>query len=78
MSEVLTSAKGTTFYVLTVAGEHGVPPPSPKSQKDEAPEKAGETFVTEAPPKEEAEEELPDYIKVANVSNSLLNDVKKQ
>ncbi len=26
VSEVLATAKGTTFYVLTVAGEHGIPP----------------------------------------------------
>ena len=25
VSEILSTAKGTTFYVLTVAGEHGVP-----------------------------------------------------
>ena len=68
VTEVLQTERGTTFYVLTVAGEYGVPEDAEGEDKDkeagadkgdDEPLAVGGAFVTEVPPaeKEGAEEE---------------------
>ena len=92
VSDVLTSAKGTTFYVLTVAGEHGVSPPTVRSHTptgdqnaDEGQEEQGKekAFMTDVAPKdgeeeEEEEEVSPPYIDAVDVPDSLIMHIKKQ
>jgi hypothetical protein len=62
VDQVLTSTKGTAFYILTVAGEHGVQEESAAEHEDE----------TAAP------ESLPPYIQTINVPDSIIKAVKKQ
>ena len=43
MSEVLSTAKGSTFYVLTVAGDHGLP-----AEAEEKPRKSKSKVVAKS------------------------------
>lgn len=69
VKEVLSTSKGTTFYVLTVAGEHGL------AEGDS--ERVGEAaFMTES---EEGENqaEVAEYIKNITVPESLFVELRK-
>ncbi|KAI8518615.1 hypothetical protein Bbelb_046320 [Branchiostoma belcheri] len=63
--EVLTTKKGTSFYVLTEAGEHGIPP--------EADATSEPVFLTES----ETKEDLPAYIENVKLFKSLFVELKK-
>ncbi|XP_066293451.1 coiled-coil domain-containing protein 180-like [Branchiostoma lanceolatum] len=63
--EVLTTKKGTSFYVLTEAGEHGIPP--------EADSTSEPVFLTES----ETKEDLPAYIENVKLFKSLFVALKK-
>lgn len=78
MSEVLQTKKGTTFYVLTVAGEHGIPAEKPATQDTEKQEKAGTSaFMTEVSNMSSEADRKPDFIKTIDVPESVLIDIKK-
>lgn len=69
VSEILSTSKGTTFYVLTEAGEHGVQEMTKENEENHG------TFLTEAT---SAEEEVKaDYLQWSNITDSLLIEVKK-
>ena len=91
VAEILRTERGTTFYVLTVAGDHGVPEDAEGETKekeagdkdDEEPPANGGAFVTEAPPAEgkgEAEvveESKPEYISCVDIPLSNIVEAKK-
>ena len=92
VTEVLQTERGTTFYVLTVAGEHGVPEDVEGEDKDkeegadkgdDEPLAVGGAFVTEVPPaekegaEEEEEESKPEYISCVDIPLSDILEVKK-
>ncbi|CAH1787861.1 unnamed protein product [Owenia fusiformis] len=68
VSEVLSTAKGTTFYVLTVAGEHGVSSPAPGDRPGST-----SAFLTQG---EEPTESLPPYLSSIDVPKSLIMEIK--
>ncbi|XP_025113780.1 coiled-coil domain-containing protein 180-like isoform X2 [Pomacea canaliculata] len=84
VAEVLSTSKGTTFYVLTVAGEHGIPEEDPQEQAAEHKEQLDSdvtesdgTFLTEMPVGSEVKDTMPEYLKAIDMSPSFLVDVKK-
>ena len=93
VTEVLQTERGTTFYVLTVAGEYGVPEDAEGEDKDkeagadkgdDEPLAVGGAFVTEVPPaekegaeEEEEEEFKPEYISCVDIPLSDILEVKK-
>ncbi len=64
VKEVLSTARGTTFYVLTVAGEYGIPPDDAKGQQ--------KAFLTESPSGGK-----PVYIENVDVSDDFIVEIKK-
>ncbi|KAK3086983.1 hypothetical protein FSP39_000010 [Pinctada imbricata] len=72
VSEILNTDKGTVFYVLTEAGEYGIPPEKEKSTLSEA---DGTTFMTEV---QRAPQSIPEYIQKIDLEDGLLIDVKKK
>ena len=80
VAEVLSTAKGTAFYVLTVAGDHGIPPESDapasdgKTEDRTSPDQTA--FLTEVEVKEK-DEEKPVYIQSVDVADSVILQVKK-
>ena len=70
VSEVLSTAKGTTFYVLTVAGEHGIS--AEKSKVDQKP--GSPAFMTEV----KTPEEKPSYLRKIEIPEALLMEIKKK
>ena len=74
INEVLQTKKGTTFYVLTVAGEHGIPAETSKPMGEKTEDPASAAFMTEVSgeiaPK-------PDYITSIEIPTSILNEIKK-
>ena len=70
VSEVLNTAKGTTFYVLKVAGEHGVPAEKSKGEG----KKGSPVFMTEV----EVSDDKPEYLKTIDLPQSLLMEIKKR
>lgn len=85
VAEVLSTLKGTTFYVLTVAGEHGIPEEDPQEQAAEHKEQLDSdvnesdgTFLTEMPDGAEVKDTMPEYLKAIDMSPSFLVDVKKR
>ncbi|XP_070532747.1 coiled-coil domain-containing protein 180-like [Ptychodera flava] len=62
VKEVLSTAKGTMFYVLTVAGEHGIPDEGDQS-----------VFITEPEPTE-----VPLHLQNVQISDSLLLELRKE
>nr|KAG5705811.1 hypothetical protein BaRGS_027470 [Batillaria attramentaria] len=84
VADILSTEKGTTFYVLTVAGEHDVPKEdAEKMEKDDAadgdePSSEGGTFMTEAEDSGEREEESkPPHISSVDIPQTHIVDVKK-
>ncbi|XP_046582645.1 coiled-coil domain-containing protein 180-like [Haliotis rubra] len=79
VSEVLSTERGTTFYVLTVAGEHGIPLSSEASPKSvpATPTKRSLTpaFMTE---EQTNDDNMPEYIKNVDISSSLLIEIRKK
>ncbi|XP_061169622.1 coiled-coil domain-containing protein 180-like isoform X3 [Saccostrea echinata] len=80
VSEILATEKGTLFYVLTEAGEYGIPPekdvPAKKEAKGEEEEgEDGTTFMTEV---EVPAPSTPEYIQKIDVDEAILIDVKKK
>ncbi|XP_056009695.1 coiled-coil domain-containing protein 180-like isoform X3 [Ostrea edulis] len=76
VSEILSTEKGTLFYVLTEAGEYGIPPEKDTPTKEDTKEEGeGTTFMTEVevPASSKAE-----YIQKIDVEESVLTDVKKK
>ncbi|XP_064616781.1 coiled-coil domain-containing protein 180-like [Liolophura sinensis] len=63
VSEILSTSKGTTFYVLTEAGEHGVQETTKEDDTNYG------AFLTEAPSLEEIK---ADYLQWSNITDSLL------
>lgn len=85
VSEVLSTERGTTFYVLTVAGEHGIPQDSPRSvpgtpTKKSKPATPPKRSLTPAFMTEEAivDDNMPEYIKSVDIPSSLLIEVRKK
>jgi len=83
ISEVLQTRKGTTFYVITVAGEYGIPadtgPASPR-QPDASPRSprgAGGAFMTEVSGLSGERDSRPEFLRNVDVPEMLLNDIKK-
>jgi len=79
VSEVLSTTKGTVFYVLTVAGEHGIPPEK-ESPRAATPEDGEETsaFLTQSESVNDAEKkELPRYLKTIHIDEDFIMDIKK-
>ncbi|XP_074654547.1 coiled-coil domain-containing protein 180-like [Tubulanus polymorphus] len=74
MAEILSTTGGTAFYVLNVAGEHGIPPESqkqlPPSKEEEADKEDGEVC--------ENSETLPPYLQSITMSHDLFIDIKKR
>ena len=78
ISEVLQTSKGTTFYVLTVAGEHGIPPEkSPAREADKQEDGGTSAFLTEVSNLSGEQDRKPDYIRNIDIPESVLVDVKK-
>lgn len=82
VSEVLSTTKGTTFYVLTVAGEHGIPPEqdeqNPAGDTQETVAQDAGTFLTEAPSGEKGgPSDKPEFIQSVDVPDDLIMEVKK-
>ncbi|XP_069121816.1 LOW QUALITY PROTEIN: coiled-coil domain-containing protein 180-like [Argopecten irradians] len=75
ITETLSTDKGTLFYVLTVAGEHGVPPGSDESSDEVVSSPQEPLFLTEAP---QTSESQPEYIRAIDISDKLLLDVKRR
>ena len=73
VNEVLSTNKGTTFYVLTVAGEHGIPPGKPVETEKAAGTSAFMTEVSGV-----SREDKPNYLRSIDVHDSLLIEIKKQ
>nr|XP_022323894.1 coiled-coil domain-containing protein 180-like isoform X11 [Crassostrea virginica] len=76
VSEILATERGTLFYVLTEAGEYGIPPEKEApAQEKERPDGEGTAFMTEvdipAPSK-------PEYIQKIDVDEAVLTEVKKK
>ncbi|XP_078326137.1 coiled-coil domain-containing protein 180-like isoform X2 [Crassostrea virginica] len=76
VSEILATERGTLFYVLTEAGEYGIPPEKETpAQEKERPDGEGTAFMTEvdipAPSK-------PEYIQKIDVDEAVLTEVKKK
>ncbi|XP_071097132.1 coiled-coil domain-containing protein 180-like [Haliotis cracherodii] len=85
VSEVLSTERGTTFYVLTVAGEHGIPQDSPRSvpgtpTKRSVPATPPKRLLTPAFMTEEpmVDDNMPEYIKSVDIPSSLLIEVRKK
>ncbi|KAL4219460.1 hypothetical protein ACF0H5_022039 [Mactra antiquata] len=78
INEVLQTNKGTAFYVLTVAGEHGIPAekPSPRQPGKSADPSAG-AFMTEVSNLSSDPDQRPDFIRTIDISESLLTEIKK-
>lgn len=76
VSEILATERGTLFYVLTEAGEYGIPPEKDAPSKDEKPEGEEAAFLTEVdapvPPSK------PEYIQKIDVEEAILIEVKKR
>ncbi|XP_052220939.1 coiled-coil domain-containing protein 180-like isoform X2 [Dreissena polymorpha] len=83
INEVLQTKKGTMFYVLTVAGEHGIP-----AEYGGVSERRGRSmsvveatddpaFMTEVSGLSEDQDWRPDYIKTIDVPESLLVEIRK-
>ncbi|XP_021341706.1 coiled-coil domain-containing protein 180-like isoform X3 [Mizuhopecten yessoensis] len=72
ITETLSTDKGTLFYVLTVAGEHGVPPGSDEEVVSSPRELL---FLTETP---QVSESQPEYIRAIDIPDKLLLDVKRR
>lgn len=76
VSEILATERGTLFYVLTEAGEYGIPPEKDAPSKDEKPEGEEGAFLTEVdapvPPSK------PEYIQKIDVEEAILIEVKKR
>lgn len=76
VSEILATERGTLFYVLTEAGEYGIPPEKDAPSKDEKPEGEEVAFLTEVdapvPPSK------PEYIQKIDVEEAILIEVKKR
>lgn len=76
VSEILATERGTLFYVLTEAGEYGIPPEKDATSKDEKPEGEEAAFLTEVdvpvPPSK------PEYIQKIDVEEAILIEVKKR
>ncbi|KAJ8300120.1 hypothetical protein KUTeg_021639 [Tegillarca granosa] len=70
VSEILSTDKGTVFYVLTVAGEYGVPP---ESELEDAKRQATTTFITE-----DEESVIPDYVINIDIPSTELLEIKKK
>ncbi|KAK7094377.1 coiled-coil domain-containing protein 180-like isoform X2 [Littorina saxatilis] len=83
VTEILSTQKGTTFYVLTVAEEFGVPdvPEGEETTgmpKREEPPTTGGAFVTEIPVAvEEEAESKPEYISCVDIPPGHVLEVKK-
>ena len=72
VKEVLSTAKGTTFYVLTVAGEHGIPAEEDATTGgDPAVDSA---FLTDEVPVDDGK---PDYIVSVDVPDRFILQIKK-
>ena len=71
VSEVLSTAKGTTFYVLTVAGEHGI---SAEKSKEGEKKPGSPAFMTEV----KTPEEKPSYLRKIEIPEALLMEIKKK
>ena len=71
VSEILSTAKGTTFYVLTSAGAHGVPAGKSQGQGKGS---GGGAFLTEV----SITEEKPEYLKNIELPQTLLMDIKNR
>ena len=72
VSEILSTAKGTTFYVLTVAGAYGVP--VEKSSEGQGKGTGASAFMTEV----SMSEEKPEYLKNIELPQTLLKEIKKK
>lgn len=76
VSEILATERGTLFYVLTEAGEYGIPHEKDAPSKDEKPEGEEAAFLTEVdapvPPSK------PEYIQKIDVEEAILIEVKKR
>ena len=78
VNEVLSTNKGTLFYVLTVAGEHGIPPDKP-ADKENQPGPGTSAFMTEVSGLSEVDtSSRPDYLKSIDVKDAFLIEIKKQ
>jgi len=75
ISDTLSTDKGTLFYVLTVAGEDGIPPSSDERSTPDSSNAVGSTFITEAatPPASQ-----PEYILSINIADQELVNIKKR
>lgn len=71
---MLQTKKGTTFYVLTVAGEHGIPAEKAKTSDDKAADVPA--FMTEVSGLS-ARDGKPDYIASIDIPESTLIEIKK-
>ncbi|KAK3581902.1 hypothetical protein CHS0354_024214 [Potamilus streckersoni] len=74
VTEILSTQKGTTFYVLVEAGEHLAQEKSREKSKVGKSQPEGGAFMTEVDP---GEEEKPDYITSIDIDNDLLSEIKK-
>ncbi|XP_033732294.1 coiled-coil domain-containing protein 180-like isoform X1 [Pecten maximus] len=75
ITETLSTDKGTLFYVLTVAGEHGVPPGSDESADEVVSSPQEPLFLTETP---QTAGSQPDYIRAIDIPEKLLLDIKRR
>ncbi|WAR30538.1 CC180-like protein [Mya arenaria] len=67
ISEVLQTKKGTTFYVVTVAGEHGIPAETSSPDKKDDSSGAGTAFMTELSSLSGEKDGRPDYIRMIDI-----------
>ncbi|KAL3871453.1 hypothetical protein ACJMK2_039450 [Sinanodonta woodiana] len=74
VTEILSTQKGTTFYVLVEAGEHLAQEKSREKSKAGKSQPEGGAFLTEV---DAGEEEKPDYITSIDIDNDLLAEIKK-
>ena len=79
VSEVLSTTKGTTFYVLTVAGEHGVPEEKiePKDEEAKGEADTSPTFRTENEAGD-TKPSKPAFISSVDVDEDFVVDIKKK
>ncbi|XP_064648966.1 coiled-coil domain-containing protein 180-like isoform X2 [Lineus longissimus] len=75
VAEVLSTSKGTQFFVLTIAGEHGIQPDEPSKEKTPVGGDGDDaaTFMTEV-----EVESVPKYISTIHITNGTFNEIKKQ
>lgn len=82
VAEELRTERGTTFYVLKVAGEHGVAEEEGVSGEKAGEEKSSQlsvcgAFITEIPVSVVEEQEKPDYIRCLDLPLSIILEAKK-